>query len=132
MTLQARRSARALIALRETSPTLAHVRGGADVDPVRHLIGAAIAWGGNPERAAIYLNVTPSQTDGETVHELRVAEVPVDAFWSISVYNADGYFEPNERDADTLNNPNATREQFQPGVIGKQLAVSLMHRQTGS
>ena len=32
-------------------------RGG--VDPLRHLIGAASAWGGNPEKDALYLNVTP-------------------------------------------------------------------------
>jgi len=27
----------------------------------------------------------------------------VDAFWSISVYNAAGYFEPNDRNANSLN-----------------------------
>jgi hypothetical protein len=30
--------------------------------------------------------------------------VPVDGFWSISVYNAKGYFEPNRENAYTLNN----------------------------
>ena len=30
--------------------------------------------------------------------------VPVDGFWSISVYNAAGYFEPNDRDAYSVNN----------------------------
>jgi hypothetical protein len=28
----------------------------------------------------------------------------VDGFWSISVYNADGFFEPNERGAYSVNN----------------------------
>ena len=31
------------------------------VDPVRRLIGAASAWGGNPEKDALYLNVTPAR-----------------------------------------------------------------------
>jgi hypothetical protein len=32
-----------------------------DVDPVRHLIGAASAWGDNPEQDALYLTVTPAK-----------------------------------------------------------------------
>jgi hypothetical protein len=74
------------------------------VDPVRHLIGTATAWGGNPEEDALYLNVTPAKNDGKTIYKLTVKDVPVEAFWSISVYNADGYFEKNEYDAYTLNN----------------------------
>ena len=31
-------------------------------------------------------------------------DVPVDGFWSISVYNADGYFVKNSQNAYTLNN----------------------------
>jgi hypothetical protein len=76
-------------------------RGG--VDPVRHLIGAASAWGGNPEKDALYLNVVPARNDGKTVYRLNVKDVPVDGFWSISVYNAKGYFEPNPQNAYTLN-----------------------------
>ena len=74
------------------------------VDPVRHLIGAASAWGGNPEKDALYLNVVPVKNDGNTVYRLNVKDVPVDGFWSISVYNAKGYFEPNPQNAYTLNN----------------------------
>ncbi len=75
-----------------------------EVDPVRHLIGAASAWGGNPEKDALYLNVVPGRNDGKTVYRLNVKDVPVDGFWSISVYNAKGYFEPNPLNAYTLNN----------------------------
>jgi len=75
-----------------------------EVDPVRHLIGSAMAWGGNPERDATYLNVTPEKNDGHTPYRLTVRDVPVDGFWSISVYNAEGYFEPNPFDAYTINN----------------------------
>ncbi len=79
------------------------------VDPVRHLIGSAMAWGGNPEKDAIYLNVTPGKNDGTTVHRFTVKDVPVDGFWSISVYNAKGYFEPNKENAYTLNNLTAKK-----------------------
>ena len=33
----------------------------------------------------------------------------MDAFWSISVYNADGFFERNERDAYSINSITAAR-----------------------
>jgi hypothetical protein len=73
--------------------------------PVRHLIGAASAWGGNPEKDALYLNIVPKQNDGKTVYQLHVAnDVPVDGFWSISLYNGKGYFEQNPYNAYTLNN----------------------------
>ena len=75
-----------------------------EVDPIRHLIGAASAWGGNPEKDALYLNVVPARNDGKTIYKLNVKDVPVDGFWSISVYNAKGYFEPNPLNAYTLNN----------------------------
>ena len=80
--------------------------------PVRHLIRKCNGhWGGNPEKDAIYLNVTPKgKNDGTTIHRLTtVKDVPVDGFWSISVYNAKGYFEPNAENAYTLNNLTAKK-----------------------
>jgi hypothetical protein len=74
-----------------------------EVDPVRRLIGAAGGWGGNPDKDAVYLNVTPAKNDGVTVHRVTVKDVPVDAFWSISVYNEQGYYEKNALDAYTIN-----------------------------
>jgi hypothetical protein len=82
----------------------------AQVDPVRHLIGSASAWGGNPDKDAMYLNVTPSRNDGSTIYRLHVKDVPVDGFWSISLYNAKGYFEPNQYNAYTLNNITARKD----------------------
>jgi para-nitrobenzyl esterase len=74
-----------------------------EVDPVAHLIGTAIGWGGNPDSAAIYVSAYPKANDGTTVHTLTVREVPVDGFWSISVYNGKGFFEKNALDAYSLN-----------------------------
>lgn len=80
------------------------------VDPVRRLIGTAVGWGGNPDREALYLNVMPERNDGSTVYRLTVpGDVPVDGFWSISVYNAQGYFEPNAQNLYTLNNITARK-----------------------
>ena len=101
----------ALLVLASTLPDTKRMFGPKDaVDPVRRLIGAASAWGGNPEKDALYLNVTPPRNDGRTVYRLDVKDVPVDGFWSISVYNAKGYFEPNPENAYTLNSITAKKD----------------------
>ena len=80
-----------------------------EVDPVRHLLGTAAGWGGNPDKDAVYLGENPAKNDGTTVYQLTVKEVPVDAFWSVSVYNAEGYFEKNALDSYTVNNITAKK-----------------------
>ncbi|MBM7365365.1 DUF1214 domain-containing protein [Gordonia hydrophobica] len=72
-----------------------------EVERLSHLIGAAFGWGGLPKSEALYLTVSPQLPVGD--YHLRVADVPVDAFWSVSVYNADGFFEPNDTDSYNLN-----------------------------
>ncbi|WP_078282125.1 DUF1254 domain-containing protein [Mycobacteroides franklinii] len=99
-----------LLALAATVPDTKAMFGTRDTtDPVRHLIGTASAWGGNPEKDALYLTVNPAKNDGATVYRLTVGEVPVDGFWSVTVYNKDGYFTPNARNAYSLNNITAQR-----------------------
>lgn len=73
-----------------------------DVDAVRHLFGTASGWGGLPENEAFYLNIEPNLPVG--AYKITVKDVPVDAFWSISVYNKDGYFQENEFNAYSVNN----------------------------
>jgi hypothetical protein len=79
------------------------------VDPVKHLVGSAMLWGGLPEKDALYLPITPAQNDGKTVYKLMVVDVPVDGFWSITVYNAEGYLEPNPYGAYSVNNITARK-----------------------
>jgi hypothetical protein len=80
-----------------------------EVDPVRHLIGTALLWGGLPEKDALYLPLTPARNDGVTIHKLTVKDVPVDGFWSITVYNPEGYLEPNQYNAYAVNNITANK-----------------------
>lgn len=78
-----------------------------DVDPKLHLIGTALGWGGLPEHEASYVIRADSLPIGE--YRLTVRDVPVDAFWSISVYNRDGFFEPNDLGAYSVNSLTAQR-----------------------
>ncbi len=101
----------ALVTLATTLPDTKRTFGTKqDTDPVRHLIGSANAWGGNPEKDALYLTVVPPQNDGTTVHRLTVGEVPVDGFWSVTVYNKDGYFSANAQNAYSFNNVTAQKD----------------------
>lgn len=79
-----------------------------EVDPTAHLVGTALGWGGNPARDATYASGEPEANDGSTGYRLTVRDVPVEGFWSISVYNKDGFFEPNPQNAYSLNNLTAT------------------------
>ena len=76
------------------------------LDPIRHLLGAAYGWGGNPENGAMYWGVTPEQNDGKTPYVLDVEDVPINyqGFWSVSVYNKDGFFETNDHNAYSFSN----------------------------
>lgn len=78
------------------------------VDPIRHLLGTASGWGGLPETEATYINVDPGLPVGEYRIEVP-SDVPVDAFWSISLYNAEGFFEENERGAYSVNSVTGTK-----------------------
>ncbi|WP_254533492.1 DUF1214 domain-containing protein [Natrinema gelatinilyticum] len=85
-----------------------------EVNPVKYLL-ASVTPGGFPESETIYSSRVPDQNDGETPHTLTVQDVPVDAFWSVTVYNSDGFLEENEYDAYSFNN--ATAEQADDGSI---------------
>lgn len=80
-----------------------------EIDPIEHLLATAAGWGLNPETEATYVAVFPEQADGATVHRLTLQDVPVDGFWSVSVYNREGFFEPNDLGAYSVNDVTAER-----------------------
>jgi len=102
---------KAVIEIGRFAPDSFRVFGARDeVDPLRHFLGTAVGWGGLPEKEAFYLNVEP----GLPVGKYRIdvpADVPVGAFWSVSLYNADGFFEKNAIDAYTVNSVTGTRNE---------------------
>jgi hypothetical protein len=100
-----------LLALSARAGTTTEERFGArdTVDPIQHLLASAAGWGGNPREAAVYAAGVPAANDGKTVHRLTVRDVPVDGFWSLSIYNAGGFFEKNKRGSYSLNNLTAKR-----------------------
>jgi hypothetical protein len=77
-----------------------------EVGEVRHMIGTAYGWGGLPDDEAFYLTVEPNLPVG--AYQLTVKDVPVDAFWSVSVYNKDGFIDENKYNAYNVNNISGT------------------------
>lgn len=82
----------------------------ANLNPISHLLGTAFGWGGNPEEAAVYDNVVPAKNDGKTPYRVIVKDVPVDGFWSITVYNKDGFMQKNDQDVYSYNNVTAKKD----------------------
>jgi len=73
-----------------------------EVDPAIHRIGAAAGWGGLPEHEAYYVLEDPKLPVGH--YRITATDVPVDAFWSVSVYDANGFFQENDLGAYSVNN----------------------------
>ncbi|WP_082739330.1 DUF1214 domain-containing protein [Aliiruegeria sabulilitoris] len=79
-----------------------------EVDPINHLLNTAIGWGGLPEREAFYVGADPGLPVGEYKIDVP-ADVPVEAFWSVSLYNDRGFFEKNDRNAYNVNSVMGTQ-----------------------
>jgi hypothetical protein len=66
-----------------------------EVDPVKQLLLAAYGFGTLPQRESFLISVEPNApADGE--YFLHIEDVPVDGFWSLAMYNKEGYFNPNK------------------------------------
>jgi len=53
--------------------------------------------------------VTPARNDGTRPHALTVKDVPVDGFWSVTVYDDKGFMRENDQHAYSFNNVTAAR-----------------------
>lgn len=75
-----------------------------ELNPIFWLLGAAAGWGGNPIEAAVYSVGVPEQNDGNTAYSLTVPkDVPVTGFWSITLYDANGYIPKNDAGVYSFN-----------------------------
>lgn len=116
----------ALVALGETIPDWRRATGRkGEVDEVRHLIVTATGWGLNPDKDAIYLNITP---DGNTIYRLNVGKVPVDGFWSISLYNADAI--SSKTHSTRTRSTTSPRKQVRMGRSRSSSAVATARHRT--
>ena len=82
-----------------------------ELDPVYWMLGAALGWGGLPAEAASYVNVVPEKNDGKTAYTLTVKDVPVDAFWSVTLYDEKGWMPVNKYKAYSFNNVTAKKDK---------------------
>ncbi len=82
-----------------------------ELDPVYWMLGAALGWGGLPAEAATYVNVVPEKNDGKTAYTLTAKDVPVDAFWSVTLYDEKGWMPVNKYNAYSFNNVTAKKDK---------------------
>jgi len=72
---------------------------------------AALGWRGLPAAAATYVNAVPEMNDGKTPYTLTVKDVPVDAFWSVTLYDDKGWMPVNKYNAYSFNNVTARKDE---------------------
>ena len=82
-----------------------------NLDPIYWLLGAAYGWGGLPVQDSAYSGGVTEKNDGKTPYTLTVKDVPVDGFWSVTVYDDKGMFIVNEQDAYSYNSVTAKKSE---------------------
>ncbi len=82
-----------------------------ELDPIYWLLCAAYGWGGLPRQDSTYSSGVPERNDGKTPYILTVKDVPVDAFWSVTVYDDKGMFIVNEQNAYSFNSVTAKKTE---------------------
>ena len=82
-----------------------------ELDPVYWMLGAAFGWGALPEKDAAYGAFFPEQNDGKTPHTLTIKDVPVDAFWSVTLYDDKGWMPINKYNSYSFNSVTAKKNK---------------------
>jgi hypothetical protein len=101
----------AILVLASTKPDASGMFGDrGKLNPIDHLMGTAMGWGGNPKEGAMYFSAFPKMNDGKVPYVLRLKDIPVDGFWSVTVYNAKGFMEKNDRGLYSYNNVTAKKD----------------------
>jgi hypothetical protein len=81
-----------------------------ETDPINHLVFTAAGWGGLPLKHTFGALGAVERNDG-TPHVVTVKDVPVRAFWSVIVYNADGFIPENSMGVYSYNNVTAKPDE---------------------
>ena len=68
------------------------------VNPIKQLLLSAYGFGTLPETESFLITGEPN-LPADRGYVIHVKDVPVDGFWSLAMYNKDGYFEPNAYDS---------------------------------
>jgi hypothetical protein len=67
-------------------------------------MGVAVGWGGMQRKDALYLPTQVEKNDGKTAYTITVPkDVPVEGFWSVTIYNQERFMVPNEYNSYSLN-----------------------------
>jgi hypothetical protein len=73
-------------------------------------MGVAVGWGGMQRKDALYLPTQVEKNDGKTAYTITVPkDVPVDGFWSVTIYNQDRFMVPNEYNSYSINSLTAKK-----------------------
>merc|ERR1711933_602990 len=70
---------------------------------LNHNCGTAFGWGGFPKEQAVYPQIPVFDNSGAGRFKITLKNVPVKAFWSVTVYDDKGYVSTKDGDIYNIN-----------------------------